>query len=343
MDIASTFHSDGRLGILKIFLVLLSTVLVVGVFPMNRFEVKGDGRPYTPQPSYLNSTLTAYSFDKKAPGIFDDQVKSWIKQYIVPKGYHDMEFVFGECFGGGMMDEMMEFGNDAHPVVAMSASRHDKVSYCVGGVFSYFLESLKDDLKNNPDHTMGQAFDGAKANDDMAQGFTPREDPQYNSAGAGADNLKIGSKGSATSYEAILFAGQPYDGTAWGDIDEMYNLLVGKFGFTDASIEVCAGSGHLNGGNKLPGGGTIDRGATAADLENAIKAVADRMNSSEQLFFWVSDHGDFDGLIQKAMRYITKTAPQPPFQNVRLDDKYHYESDNNLSFHKVARPKRHIT
>jgi hypothetical protein len=270
-------------------------------------------RPYTPQPSYLNSTISVYSADGKAPGTFDDQLKSWIKQYIVPKGYHDMKFVFGECFGGGIIDEMLEFGNDAHPVVAMSASKYDEKSYGEpANTHDYFLEALKNDLRDNPDHTMGQAFDKAKANDPCApggdwynKGF--QENPQYNSAGAGADNLKLGNKGTATSYKAILFAGQP-DQRHWNDMDGMYNLLVGKFGFTDADIEVCAGNGQYNGGKTLPGGGTIDRGGTAADLENAVKAVAAKMTSNEQLFFWVTDHGDFDGLIAKGLRYITKTA-----------------------------------
>jgi hypothetical protein len=284
---------------------------MIAAVSTSHFEVKGDDQPYVPQPSYLNSTISVYSADCKAPGVFDDQLKSWIKQYIVPKGYHDMKFVFGQCFGGGMIDEMLEFGDDSHPVAAMSGSKYDEAT--VGDFsdsYDEFLEALKNALNTKPDLTMKQAFDEAKGSDPSGPGNKDHakypEHPQYNSKGAGADNLKLGNKGSATSWKAILFAGKPQQ-RHWNDIDRMYNLLTGKFGFSDADIEVCAGNGQYNGGNTLPGGGTIDRGGTAADLENAIKAVANKMNSNEQLFFWVTDHGDSDGLIDKAIRYITGT------------------------------------
>jgi hypothetical protein len=293
--------------------MLFCTISMVAAVSTSHFEVKGEDQPYVPQPSYLNSTISVYGAGHEAPGVFDDQLKSWIKQYIVPKGYHDMKFVFGQCYGGGMIDEMLEFGDDSHPVAAMSASKYNEISYGdFSGSYDEFLEALKNALNTNPDLTMKQAFDEAKGNDPSGPGNKDHaaypEHPQYNSKGAGADNLKLGNKGSATSWKAILFAGDP-ERRHWNDMDRTCNLLTQKFGFSDADIEVCAGNGQYNGngGNTLPGGGTIDRGGTAADLENAIKAVADKMNSNEQLFFWVTDHGDSDGLIDKATRYITGT------------------------------------
>jgi hypothetical protein len=91
-----------------------------------------------------------------------------------------------------------------------------------------------------------------------------------------------------------MFAGNPNGLRHWNDLARMYNVMTTKLGYSAADITVLYGdgTGKMSNGTQSPV--PVNAAATRANLQNTIKNVAKKMNSSNTLLFWVSDHGDLD-------------------------------------------------
>jgi len=303
----------------KVVLVLIIILMfsVIYVNPVFMVAVKADDKGYVPQPSHFNSTLSVYSADCKAPGLKDWELKKLIEKYIVPKGYHSMKFVFGQCYGGGFIDEVLQFGNDTHPVVAISGCMSNETAKAgspPGWDWTEFVHRFKEAIDKDPKPTLKKAFEEANKADvygpnhpeNHNKGPDWAEHPQYKSQGAGADNLKLGNASTSKTWKALLFVGKPTDPRHMNNLDEIHDTLTKKYGYEDdRDIEVLCGDGT--------GRPWIDGNATLASLEKALQKIGDKMNSTEQFFFWSNDHGDSEFCIEKFIQKIIETIHEEIF------------------------------
>jgi hypothetical protein len=273
-------------AVLLLSLCLSQTVMVI--------PSVGGTSDYEDQPDEYDSTLPTIIPKKK---ITDEDLADMVTTYI-DSNYKDMVFVFGQCFGGGFIDDLGSATSGYNPVAIMSACKHNKLSFGSGSTSgrSYFLKAFSMYLHMYPTWPIKDLFYvGAVKSDEAAKkGW---ETPQFLSQPQPAgDNIKIHD---GTSNYAILYAGRPNidflggpTWTYWNDLDDIYDRL-GDLGYTDNDIFV------LYGDKKTPDGippswPPIDYEATYDNLKTVFETLQAKMSPSATLFFWVSDHGDLE-------------------------------------------------
>ncbi len=204
--------------------------------------------------------------------IDDDEFAGWIRQYFPAS--RNMAFVFGTCFGGGMLDDLQSLGS-GHPNVFLgAASRHDEEAnfYEEGDHPRSFLGAFARAARAHPTETFGQLFGravqdnpfGANGEDDAQNA----EHPQNASTGSGASTPLYDP--NATSHHAILFAGEP-EATDRQEMNTMRQALV-RAGYPSGNV-------------------TVISGGSREQLRQALQNVGGQMNANEQFFFYAADHG----------------------------------------------------
>ena len=87
----------------------------------------GAAAEFTRQPATWSSSLCASS----GPDIYDWQLATMISTWIARPGFANMVLVFGECYGGGMLDELQTMLEGKGDVALASAARHDELSWAL--------------------------------------------------------------------------------------------------------------------------------------------------------------------------------------------------------------------
>lgn len=254
------------------------------------------------QPAPWFSTITVHN-SQLGPwdDITDVEFQQWLRDNLEPGGtpnYQDLKFVFQQCYGGGFLDDLMQGLNGEW--VGSSATRHDQEAH---GTFPGPTKYTKA-WTNSNETNLKRRHDEAEANDPSAPGGadyeTDPEDPQVTGEGANWQGIQLGG---ATSKHAILFAGdvETLEIPLWNDIISVRSDLISEGGFQAADIKVYYGDGTKPGG---AGGPNPDGAGTKANLLLAIQNVTPLMNTNEQLFIYVTDHGDRHNLIEELEQLI---------------------------------------
>jgi len=305
---------------------------------------------YDQPESYASSIVTS-----SGGYVYDWELANMIKMWIANRtGYANMVFIFNQCFGGGMIDDLKEKLKGTGDAAFLGASRHDEPSWGLKDGYDpntspkikgkgfekpegFYPKEVGEELektgKDAP--TMKEIARKAEREDIKGPYGLWKKDierPQYTSIGRG-DDVKIGKRADGTdvkSKHAILFAGDADSKRHWNNLDRAYKALK-KHGFTDANIIVLAGNGKTmpNGAN-VPG--YVDGPGTKKALYEAIVNVSKKMNKDEQLIFWVSDHGNRERIDLAVLKEILdpvkmpipprKTAKKPGQVSWDLDDKF---------------------
>lgn len=195
--------------------------------------------------------------------------------------WQDMKFVFGQCYSGGFVNDMLGLGDN---IVVSTSSNWDRPAHYDGVTGESYLRKWNEAVA--ADATMEQAHDQAKTHSRVDD-----DQPQYASKPAAlGDTLKLGQ--GQQSDHAVLFAGNVND-NPYSPIDErqmflndltsIHSTLVDTYGYREDNVHVLFGDGS--------GAPWIDGAATAANLQAAIEAVGPLMNDQEEFFFWGFDHG----------------------------------------------------
>ncbi len=241
------------------------------------------------QPDTKSSSIVT----KSGGYIYDWQLANMIKMWIGKKGFANMLFIFQQCFGGGMADDLIEMLDG--DVAILSAAKHDEVAWGYTGEVNPYTKEVIKGLKE--DATAKEIARNAEKNDKEGPYSSntydertrkDKEHPQYVSDRRG-DNIKLGKKADGSSVKsrhAIIFSGDT-ENRHWKNIKEVYDTLKSK-GFTDENIVVLADSG------KTPAHPYVDGPGTKKALWDAIKALSQKMNKDEQLVFYVTDHGNLE-------------------------------------------------
>ena len=230
-------------------------------------------------------------------GRFSDRdLARYITTYLGITNCHSMKFVFGQCYGGGMIDELADAGITC-TVSAQSAARHDECSWG-NSAEDYYLEALREILEMSPTLPLEEAAELARLRDPRgpyaSHPANRKEHPQYHGAGPVSSTVTMTG---AESFHAVLLAGNPNRARYWTGLRDWYNLLTSTMGFTDSEINVLYGDGNWPTGNDSSGTpfpadpGIPISSATRANLTRTLEEIGGLMNPNEQFFFWVSDHG----------------------------------------------------
>ncbi|MBO8181293.1 MAG: hypothetical protein H0Z28_00700 [Archaeoglobus sp.] len=284
---------------------------------------------YDQPPEYASSIVT-----HSGGYIYDWQLANMMKMWIADKGYANLIFIFNQCFGGGMIDDLKDKLNGTGDAAFLSASKHDEPAFGLRDSYNpdSFLKLKKrgftkaeglypkevgEELEKSEKPTIKEIARMAEKEDATGPyGIYERhvEHSQYISVGKG-DDIRIGKKtdgSDVASKHAILFAGDANALRHWNNIDRMYKALR-KQGFTDEGIVVLAGDGKKRSdGSDAPA--YVDGPGTKKALYEAIQNVSKKMNKNEQFIFWVTDHGNwerYEYALNKAIRDPVK-EPIPP-------------------------------
>ncbi|NJE25415.1 hypothetical protein E3E22_02000 [Thermococcus sp. MV5] len=267
--------------------------------------------------------------------VYDWQLANMVKMWIANRtGYANMVFIFNQCFGGGMIDDLKEKLKGTGDAAFLSASKHDEPAWGLADGYTpaswpemgkrgftrpegYYPKEVGEELartgKDAP--TIKEIARRAEQQDPRGPyGLDFKETPQYTSIGKG-DSIKIGKKADGSnvaSKHAILFAGDANSKRHWNNLDRAYKALK-KQGFSDGDIIALAGNGKtMPNGTNVPN--YVDGPGTKKALFEAIVNVSKKMNKNEQLIFWVSDHGNrerTETALDKAIKDPVKQSIPP--------------------------------
>ena len=304
---------------------------------------------YDQPPSYASSLVSS-----SGGYIYDWQLAHMIKTWIVPKGYANMVFVFNQCFGGGMIDDLKEKLRGTGDAAFLSASKHDEPAWGLADGYrpsrrsritrggfqkpeGFYPKEVGEEIeKTGRDApTMKEIARRAEMEDlSGPYGLWEKniEHPQYTSIGKG-DNIRIGKKSDGSdvaSRHAILFAGDADKKRHWNNLQRMYDALK-KQGFTDGDIIVLAGNGRTTPwGSNVPS--YVDGPGTKEALYEAIVNVSRKMNKDEQLVFWASDHGNRERIELSVLKEILDPVkmPVPPKKTARRPEQVSWDLDEEF-------------
>lgn len=279
---------------------------------------------YTDQPAGHKS----YLLDKTNTGagsISDADLTTWLEGAL-EANYNSAVLVFGECYGGGMLDDIDASAVlTGKPLYACSASKHDEESVNLHngkhkqGV-STFLFAFTPQLAAG--NQVGTAFTNAKNVDAGGPNGSGHETPESHSDTNG-DKIVVGTGAdgdAASSFHAVLFVGYPNKCAHWTELVRVYQMLRGKnypaaniavfFGAgTDKLFKFCptgaegtatncqgvpAGVRPMFPGEANPNGEAVAQEATKAKLQTAIAGLENTFSpdsNDEQFFFFAFDHG----------------------------------------------------
>lgn len=240
-----------------------------------------------PALEYVNQS-TAKPFNRSAIMTHDGK-KYWDFQFdatvnaAVGDKYKQMVFAFNECFGGGMIDELV--ARDLKAAAFTSAARHDQVSYSRTEDSSSGIDTNFPAIRSSEStYSLRWAPRAGGANpatqksaatiarkQDIAGPFSDtvagtfalggQTSPQYTSTGAAGDRIRLHRGADGTKYRAILFAGstQLDEGPArnamgagytngklaanWNTLLRMHSSLIAA-GYTEDEIYVMYPGGH---------------------------------------------------------------------------------------------------
>lgn len=287
--------------------VVLATLgaLAQGMPPF--FEVWAAGNANTNQNSLMtgaHSGLVGWKGAGAAGDVRDDQLAGMAMRAV--QGGTRFIWAFGQCFGGGMFDELIALGGTQS---GTSAARHNETSRYPkrppNGVGHDWVTRYVQAMGGG---AMARATAASAATNDP-WGTNPgalrimeamgTEHPQYFSVGAGADNLLLHQAGSL----AILWSGQPnlYDRN---QIVTAVSALV-AMGYTRDRIFVFYGSGRLRQNHPIVQAHMLDpmgrplvpsitlRAATFNALDGLFMArfAPAAMCKPGSVFFLANDHG----------------------------------------------------
>ena len=265
--------------------------------PVASAAVPPSDPPFNPQPADRHSNLPLQNGDH----IWDREFVYYLTSTLGITNCESLVFVFGQCFGGGMIDELANAGFTC-ALSAQSAARYDQFSW--GWWEDYYLRALAQTLALSPTQAISRAARTARLDDPVGpfanprpvdeHGHPVREDPQYFGSGSMSRTVTISG---AQSFHAVLFAGNPDRARHWNDLIRMYNLLTSTYGYTAGQIHVLYDNGVWPTGQDAkgipypPNPGIAIISATRYNLTTTLTGIGQVMNSHEQFFWWSSDHG----------------------------------------------------
>lgn len=268
------------------------------------------------QPADKHSTLT----DTNLSPIRDDDFAKLMQDNLVKDGaslVKDAQFLFQQCYGGGMLDDLQKAFGTTLIWVGGSASRYDQTSggqistvekakeptvdsiYVANPPQDYWTKALVPQLSMS--QTLLQSINNARDNDKIGvKGVIGRFENGQSIAANGGENLLL-NDARVTSHYAILWAGYADHLRHFTDIDNLRLALQTAWQGTNYQINILYGDGlHETAKGQydtvtLPvswnQGQVSTQAGTTANLKAAMANIAPNLGADAEFFFFASDHG----------------------------------------------------
>ena len=299
---------------------LTGELLLAGMLTLAMAMASGQPNPAWAQldlqPADKHSTLP----DENLNYIRDDDFAKLMQDNLTKGGaslVKDAKFLFQECYGGGMLDDLQKAFGTALSWVGGSASRYDQLS---GGQIST-LEKVKETsvdslyVANPPQdywtkalvpqlgmsQTLLQSINNARDKDQIGvKGFIGNFEKGQSIAANGGENLMLNNV-QATSHYAILWAGYADHLRHFTDIDNLRQALQNAWQGTNYQINILYGDGlHETAKGQydtvaLPSswnqGQVSTKAGTIANLKATVASIAQNLGADAEFCFFASDHG----------------------------------------------------
>ncbi len=314
------------------------------------------------QPANVHSSLVGYSpAGNNNPGkVSDTQLATWLGDALNPGGVpkiKDANFLFQQCFSGGMIDDIIPKMGANIPFTGASAASWWQTALATAKPFNAnqplyatWSQALVPQLKNFPNQTMVQSELKALQGDRLGPNGYWKETPNYGSKNGG-DTLTLRDApvdAAGGTHYAVFFAGSvgvygsANDAKRLGQsvrnvfsdlVDALNNAWAGKnyqikvlYGDgTAATLGFDTASNNLN--NKFNSGAlhTSAGAATPAVLQQTIANLGN--NANDSFFFFGFDHGDISRSFRPAPVKVNKGANR--FDTFALDEGDPADPNNN--------------
>ncbi|MFA4901287.1 MAG: hypothetical protein WC600_00925 [Desulfobaccales bacterium] len=268
------------------------------------------------QPADKHSTLPDASLNY----IRDDEFAQLMHDNLIKGGasfVKDAQFLFQECYGGGMLDDLKAAFGTTLSWVGGSASRYDQTSggqistlekaketgvdsiYVANPPQDYWTKALVPQLGMS--QTLLQSINNARDNDKIGvKGVIGRFENGQSIAANGGENLLL-NDAQVNSHYAILWAGYADHLRHFTDIDTLRQTLQNVWQGTNYQIKILYGDG-LHETTKgqydtvaLPAswnqGQVSTKGGTIANLKTTMANIAQNLGADADFFFFASNHG----------------------------------------------------
>ena len=217
--------------------------------------------------------------------------------------YEETAFAFMECYGGGMIDELLPVVGTSIDVSSFtSASKHDETSWW--GTFDPASGGKAESYYNL--HYSGRAGGATVYNHSQAGKYGYDNDrvgpvvqnqllehPQYKFTYWLMDKTDVTlhraniSGNTPDTYRAILFGGSTNDWSNYNSTARIYSDLKAR-GYTDAEIYLAYPSNTKPNGAALPADWTVDDGTTYRDMLDAWTWMQNQSTATTQVYYWSS-------------------------------------------------------
>jgi hypothetical protein len=265
--------------------------------------------------------------------VWDTNFAKLVSNAVGPHNYAENAFAFMECYGGGMIDELLPVvGSKVDVTSFTSASRHNETSWWgtfdpnSGGKAESYYNLYYSQRAGGA--TVYQHRDAARYgydNDRVGPVIQNQllEHPQYLFTYWLMDKIDVtlhrANLGGTVpdTFRAIVFGGSTNDWSNYNSVARIYSDLKAR-GYTDAEIYLMYPANTKPNGTALPAGWVRDDGTTYQDMLDAWNWMKNQTSPTTQVYYWNSIcHGS----TMQAMYLPTEIEPG-----------YEYHFDLNADF-----------
>jgi hypothetical protein len=237
------------------------------------------------------------------PVVWDSGFAQIVSNALAPHNFAETAFAFMECYGGGMIDELIPVvGGSADVTSFTSASRHDETSWwgtfdpnSGGNAESYYNLYYSQRAGGATVYRHDEAGKYGYDNDRVGPVIKNQllEHPQYkftywlmNKVDVTLHRANLGGS-EPNKFLAVVFGGSTNDWSNYNSVARIYSDLKAR-GYTDAEIYLMYPANTKPNGTALPAGWVRDSGTTYQDMLNAWTWVKNNTTATTQVYYWNS-------------------------------------------------------
>jgi len=240
--------------------------------------------------------------------VWDSEFAQMVSNALGQHNYEETAFAFMECYGGGMIDELLPVVGTAGDVSSFtSASRHNELAwYGSSGIAppvwplkpweeSYYNFKYAERAGGATVYNHSQAAQHGYDNDQVGpvKQNPLKEHPQYkfpcllpNKTDVTLHRANI-SGDTPDTYRAILFGGSTSEWPNYNSLRRIYSNLKAR-GYTDDEIYLMYPANTKPDGTALPADWVVDDGTAYQDMDDAWNWMQNQTTATTQVYFWSS-------------------------------------------------------